>query len=336
MKKYGKQSFVLENVYLLDSGVTVGPKEGEGPLKEYFDKIYNDLHVGEEKSWEKAEMRMFKDAIDICLEKNSKMPKEIDAIVCGDLNNQIIIGNYVLRDYAIPYLGVFGACSTSVESIIVASQFIEAKNMNNVLAGTSSHNATAERQFRYPTEYGGQKADTVTSTVTAAGVVLLSSEKSKVRISRATVGRVYDNEIKDSLDMGRIMSIAAFYTIKQHLEDFMITPSEYDLIVTGDLSYYGKDMLVKIFDEYKIDMHKNYNDCGLMIYDRNNQDVFAGGSGCGCCAAVTYGYILESLKKGIYKKVLVVATGALLNPVIIAQKETIPSIAHAIVLERVN
>ncbi len=335
MKKVGKQSLILDNVYVLNSGVTVGPKEGAGPLGKYFDKVYDDLHIGE-KSWEKAEMKMFKDAIDICLNKEKIMPKDVDAIVCGDLNNQIIIGNYVLRDYAIPYLGVFGACSTSVEAMIIASQFIESGTFKNVLAGTSSHNATAERQFRYPTEYGGQKVNTTTSTVTAAGTILLSNKMSQIKVTKATIGRVYDNEIKDSLDMGRVMSIAAFYTIKQHFDDFQLSPMEYDLIVTGDLSFYGKDMLLKIFDEYHLGINKNYNDCGLMIYDRNNQDVLAGGSGCGCCAAVTYGYLLEALKEGKYKKILVVATGALLNPIIVAQKETIPSIAHAIVLERVE
>lgn len=336
MKKKGKQSFEINNVYLHESGVVVGPKEGEGPLSLYFDKIYKDLHVDKSSSWEKAEMKMFKDSLDICLEKNKLKDSDIDLIVSGDLNNQIVISNYVLRDYNIPYLGVFGACSTSVEAIIVASQFIETNNFNNVLVGTSSHNATAERQFRYPTEYGGKKIATSTLTVTASGVVLLSSEKSNIKITKATIGKVYDNEIKDSLDMGRVMSIGAFYAIKQHFEDFNISPSDYDLILTGDLSYYGKDMLIKIFDEYNIDMHKNYNDCGLMIYDRDSQDVLAGGSGCGCCAAVTYGYVLEALKNKKYKKVLIVATGALLNPIMVAQKETIPSIAHAIVLERVD
>lgn len=336
MIKVGKQSIELNNVYVHESGVVVGPKEGEGPLYPYFDKIYDDLHIGGEKSWEKAEMRMFKDALDICLGKNNKNDKDIDAIVCGDLNNQIVVGNYVLRDYEIPYLGVFGACSTSIESIIVGSQFIEANNFKNVLVGTSSHNATAERQFRYPTEYGGKKVDTSTLTVTAAGLALLSNRFSDIKLTRATIGRVYDAEIKDSLDMGRVMSIAAFYTIKQHFDDFCISPDEYDLILTGDLSFYGKDMLIKIFDEYNIDMHKNYNDCGLMIYDRDNQNVLAGGSGCGCCAAVSYGYILKAMREKKYKKVLLVATGALLNPIMVAQKETIPSIAHAIVLERVE
>lgn len=336
MKKVGKQSIVLEKVFIHESGVVVGPKEGSGPLSTYFDKTYNDLYADGEKSWEKSEMKMFKEALDFCLRKNNKIDKDIDLIVCGDLNNQIVIGNYVLRDYQLPYLGVFGACSTSVEAVIVGSQFIESNSFKNVLVGTSSHNATAERQFRYPTEYGGKKVDTSTMTVTAAGLALISSEISNIKVTRATIGKVYDAEIKDSLDMGRVMSIAAFYTIKQHFDDFNIGPNEYDLILTGDLSYYGKDMLVKIFDEYNINMHDNYNDCGLMIYDRESQDVLAGGSGCGCCAAVSYGYILSAMKEKRYKKVLLVATGALLNPIMVAQKETIPSIAHAIVLERVD
>ena len=332
MNKIGKQSIKINNVYLHESGVCVGPKEGEGPLASYFDKIYDDLYAGTNGSWEKAEMQMFKDAIDICLEKNKTKPTDIDLVVCGDLNNQIIIGNYVLRNYAIPFLGVFGACSTSVESIIVGSQFIESGNFNKVLAGTSSHNATAERQFRYPTEYGGQKADTVTTTVTASGIVMLSNEKSMIKVTEATIGRVYDDEMTDSTDMGRAMAIAAFYTMKQHFNDFKTTPMDYDLILTGDLSQIGFSVVSKALND-KFENVKNYDDCGLIIYDYFTQKVFSGGSGCASSAVVTCGYIKEKLLSGEIKKVLICPTGALMNQTTTLQKESIPSISHCFVLE---
>lgn len=333
--KIGKQSIRLNNVYLGETGVAVGPKEYAGPLKVYFDKNYEDLYC-ENKTWEKAEMQLLKDSIEICLEKNKLAQKDIDCFVGGDLNNQIIIGSYVLRDYDIPYLGIFGACSTSTEGIIVGSSLIESGFGTNVLVATSSHNATSERQFRYPTEYGGQKPDSLTFTVTAAGTALLTKLETPLKVSGCTIGKSIDAKFKDPLDMGRAMAPAAFSTLYQHFIDFNTMPKDYDLIVTGDLSYYGHEMVVKMFKDIGIEMGENYNDCGLMIYDRNTQDVFAGGSGCGCCAAVTYGYLIKMLQNKTYQKILVCATGALLNPVITAQKESIPGICHAVVLERTD
>ncbi|MDD4389012.1 MAG: stage V sporulation protein AD, partial [Bacilli bacterium] len=213
---------------------------------------------------------------------------------------------------------------------------INGGSFNRVLAGTSSHNATSERQFRYPTEYGGQKPDTLTFTSTAAGVILLCDNATDLRLSGVTLGMVIDAKLNDPLDLGRAMAPAAFSTIEAHFRDFNTKPEDYDLIVTGDLSYYGKAMLIKLFKEINIDITDRYNDCGLLLYDRFQQEVFAGGSGCGCCAAVTYGYLLSKLRDKTYKKILVVATGALLNPVIVAQKETIPGIAHAAVIERIG
>lgn len=328
-----KRSFSFENVYLGSTAVVTGPKEFHGPLGKTFDKHYDDLEVGGCKSWERAEMKLFEDAIDICLMKEGIKINDINLIICGDLNNQIIVGNYVLKKYDVGYLGVFGACSTSIESMIIASMFIDGNNSNRILVGTSSHNATAERQFRYPTEYGGQKPPSITSTVTAAGVGIVTKEKTNIKITRATVGKVVDSTMNDSLDMGRAMSIAAYDTIMTHFHDFNLANDEYDLIVTGDLSFYGKEMTSRLLKESNLDIDNVYNDCGLMIYDREKQDVFAGGSGCGCCAAVTYAHITKCLKQKKYRKVLVVATGALHNPVLIAQKETIPVIAHAICLE---
>lgn len=332
--KIGKQSAVLKNVYLGETAVVTGPKEKNGPLGRHFDKTYDKLHCNA-KSWEKAEMQLLWDAIEICLEKNGLEESDVDYFIGGDLNNQLVIGNYVLREYKLPYFGVFGACSTANESIIVGASLLEAKFGRKVLVGTSSHNATSERQFRYPTEYGGQKPESLTFTVTAAGVALLQDEPTPIKVSGFTAGKVIDADFKDPLDMGRAMAPAAFDTIKQHFEDFRVGPEAYDLIVTGDLSYYGREMVVQLFKEIKIDFSEKYKDCGLLIYDRDNQEVFAGGSGCGCAAAVTFGYLTSLLKEGHYKKILVVATGALLNAVITAQKESIPGIAHAVVLERV-
>lgn len=334
MAKVGKKSLTFENVYLHESGVVVGPKEYEGPLKDDFDNHFDDIRCGQ-KSWELAEIVMYRNAFNICLNKNNLTINDIDCVVSGDLNNQIIIGNYVLRDYDVPYLGVFNACSSSVEGLIVASNLIEAKGFKNIIVAISSHNATAERQYRYPTEYGGQKPETTTSTVTAAASSFVSSTKSQIKITKATVGRVVDAKINDALDMGRAMAPAAYNTINQHFKDFGVDESEYDLILTGDLSYYGTDMLLKIFQEYNLDISKVHQDGGLMIYDRERQKVFSGGSGCGCLPAVMYANIVKRLYQGEFKKILCVGTGALLNPIILAQKETIPAIAHAIVLERV-
>jgi len=331
--KLGKQSISFDTIYLGQAGVAAGPKEKQGPLGSYFDQVYDDLYCGAD-TWEKAEMQLMRDAIDHCLLKNNIGSGEIDCFVGGDLNNQIIIGSYVMRDYDIPTLGIFGACSTSVEGLIVAAGMIAGGSFHRVIAGTSSHNATSERQFRYPTEYGGQKPDTLTFTSTVAGAVLLTDTPTDLRLSGVTVGKVTDAKLNDPLDLGRAMAPAALSTIAAHFSDFNTKPEDYDLIVTGDLSYFGKDMLVKLFKEINIDIADRYNDCGLLLYDRDKQEVFAGGSGCGCCAAVTYGHLLAKLRDKTYKKILVVATGALLNSIIVAQKETIPGIAHAAIIER--
>jgi len=333
--KIGAQSITFNNVYIHQAAVAGGPKEKAGPLGSYFDKTYDDLYCGA-RTWEKAEIQLLRDALDLCLIKNNVALNDIDCFIAGDLNNQIVIGSYLMRDYDVPHLGIFGACSTSVEGLIIGGAFIEGGNARKILAATSSHNAAAERQFRYPTEYGGQKPDTITCTATAAGIVMLAGDPSDLKLTGVTIGKVIDAKLKDPHDLGRAMAPAAFATIEAHLADFGRGADYYDLIVTGDLSFYGKDMLIKMFNEINIDIKQNYEDCGLLLYDRVKQDMLAGGSGCGCFAAVTYGYFLSKLRDKTYKKILVVATGALLNPVIIAQKETIPGIAHAAVIERIN
>ncbi len=333
--KIGKSSFTFHNVYLKDTSVIAGPKEAKGPLKPYFDLSYDDLRCYE-KSWEKAEIKMYHQAIEILLNKSLKRKEDIDIYISGDLNNQIIIGTYALRNQNANYLGIFNACASSVEGLIIASNIIEAQNANNIIITVSSHNATAERQFRYPTEYGGQKPPSLTCTVTAACSCLLTNEKTNIKITRGTIGQVIDYNQKDAQDMGRAMAPAAYQTLITHFNDFNISSNDYDLILTGDLSYYGKELLLQIMEEKGYNIKHNYNDCGIMIYDRDKQNVFSGGSGCGCLPSVCYSYVLDKMRKKELKKVLLVATGALHNPILLAQKESIPVIAHAICLEVVE
>lgn len=334
MRKVGNSSIIFDSVYLNETATIVGPKEYMGPLRYYYDHFYNNLDCNED-SWEKAEMRLQIDAINKVMEKLQIKEKDISVIFSGDLNNQIAVSSYVMRDFDVCHVGMYGACSTSVLSLINGSVYVDAGFSGYIGCLTSSHNATSERQFRYPTEYGGQKPDSLTSTTTGAGIGLISSKKSKVKIVSATIGKVTDVDLKDPLDLGRTMAPAAAFTLKDHLNDLNIEPDYYDLILTGDLSKYGSQVFIKGLKELNINLN-NYNDCGLLVYDINNQDVFAGGSGCACCAIVMYSYVYKKLLNKELKRVLIIATGALMNPTMTSQKETIPSIAHAIALERVD
>jgi stage V sporulation protein AD len=324
----------FNNAYLYDTATVTGPLEKDGPLGAFFDKNYDELHCGED-SWEKAEMRLMADAIDILLQKTGLETKDVDYVLAGDLVNQVVISNYVMRDLDAPYLGIYGACSTSVEGMVIGAALADGGFGNKIICTTSSHNATSERQFRNPTEYGGQKPPSTTYTITGAAAGLITNAKSNIRIRRATVGRVVDPKLKDPFDMGRAMAPAAAQTLMDHLTDFNASVNDYDFIATGDLSKFGSQVFKDILREHNIDVSRNYQDCGLMIYDINRQPVFAGGSGCGCCGVVSYGYLYHQLLTGKIKSALIIATGALLNPIITAQKETIPGIAHAVVLERV-
>lgn len=333
MKRIGKNSIFFEHVYLKATGTAGGRKEAEGPIGELLDKRFKDNYC-QEKTWEKAEIRLLDEAIKAALSKGRLLDDQIDLVVGGDLNNQIAITNYELRDYEWPYLGVFAACSTLTEGIITGGAFLEAGFGENIMCVTSSHNATSERQFRYPTEYGGQKPESMTFTATLAGAGILSKDKSLFRITRATMGRVIDMAQKDPQDMGRAMAPAAADTFFQHLKDFDTTPNEYDLILTGDLSKYGGEIFDKICAEKGYDVSNIHQDAGTLIYDIDTQQVFAGGSGCGCVTFATYCYITDMILKGAFNKVLIIATGALLNPIMVAQKESVPCIAHAICIER--
>jgi stage V sporulation protein AD len=333
MRLVGKQTWLFEqDIYIHSSGTAVGPKEAQGPLGSMFDVRHEDLHCGEE-NWELAERRLMIESIDSCLKKANLTYEDIDLFLAGDLLNQNVTANYAARHHQIPFLCMFGACSTSMQTLAVGTALIDGGFANRIVATTSSHNATAERQFRYPTEYGSQRPDSATTTVTGAGTVLISKETGSVKITAATIGRVQDYGITNPFDMGSAMAPAAADTIQRHFKDLNRKPDDYDLILTGDLSGVGSPILLQLLKEEGYDLSNIHNDCGLMIF-RPDQGVFAGGSGCACSAVVTYGHILKELSAGRLKKVFVVATGALLNPVMIQQKESIPSIAHGVVLEK--
>ena len=333
MRQVGKQTWMYENpVYLNATGTTVGPREGEGPLADSFDKSYDELHCNED-NWELAERKLMEEAVETCLEKGGLSKDQIDLFLAGDLLNQNVTSNYVARSLSIPFLCMFGACSTSMETLAVGSALVDGGFAKNAVAAVSSHNATAERQFRYPTEYGGQKPKTATFTVTGSGAALISRQKSDIRIECATIGKVMDYGTKDPFDMGSAMAPAAYDTIKTHFEDTGREPEHYDLIATGDLSSVGSPILKDMLKEDNYNIDAVHNDCGLMVYN-SDQEVFAGGSGCACSAVVTYGHLIQSIKSGRYNKILVVATGALMSPTMVQQKESIPTIAHGVVLMR--
>ena len=327
-------TYKYDNVYIKDGYTIAGMYESDGPLKKYFDKKYDDdLYYGE-KSFEKAESKLLKDNSENILKRNKLKEEDIDLIVSGDLQNQIAASNYAIRNFNIPFLGVFNACATSSEAMIIASTFIESKKIKKALISTVSHNTSAEKQFRNPVEYGAPKHKTATFTATGSASLLLTSEKTDIRIESSTIGRVIDLGQNDVNHMGAVMAPAAADTIYRHLNDLKREPDYYDLILTGDLGVYGKNILIKYMKKkYKINLGKNYNDCGTMLYNLDKQPVFAGGSGPVCSALVNFGYILKQMKSGKLKRVLIVPTGAIFSPTWTFQKETIPSIAHAVSLE---
>jgi len=325
------------NVYIDDTYTICGNYENDGPLSKYFDKKHEkDLYFGE-KSWEKAEVHLLKEVNKNLIKKAKLKEDDIDLLISGDLQNQIAASDYMARDLNIPFMGIFEACATIGEGLIIGSNFIEGKMAKKIIVSTSSHNMVAEKQFRNPTEYGAPKPKTATFTVTGAASVLLSNKKSKVRIESSTIGKVVDFGITDVNNMGAVMAPAAGDVIYNHLKDTKRNSDYYDLILTGDLGVYGKEILKDyMMTSYNIDLDENYNDCGTMIYDIENQPVFAGASGPACSGLTVFGYIYKEMLKGKYKKVLVVPTGAVFSPTFTFQKESIPSMANAISLEVVE
>lgn len=322
----------VNNVYVKETALVAGPLEKEGPVSEYFDKTYSDYNIGE--SLELSEVKMSSDVLSVLKEKTNVKDDQIDLIVGGDLLNQLCATSYGIKDLKRPYLGVFSACATSAESLIVASKFLENKKNNIVVCVTSSHNLAEEKQFRNPTEYGYTKPKTATFTSTGAAAIMLTNQKTDVKITNYTIGTIQDLNQKDVNNMGAVMAPAAADTIFKHLINLKITPDYYDLILTGDLGIYGKEILKDYMKKnYNITL-KNYNDCGAMLYDIDRQDeITAGGSGPVCSCLVNYGYIYSMLKEKRLKRVLLVTTGALFSPTFLFQKQNILSIAHAVSLE---
>jgi len=336
MKRLGRQTWQFENrPRIIGKAAVVGPDEGKGPLSSDFDYVYDNLEIGE-KTWEKGERKLLEQASQLALVNANITKEELHFFVGGDLMNQIISSSFSARKLGVPYLGVFGACSTSMETLALASMIVDSGAGDYVLAGTVSHNCTVEKQFRYPTEYGSQKPPYAQYTVTGAGCGVVSRSGDGPVVTKATIGRIMDLGIKDPFNMGSAMAPAAADTLISHFRDTGLEPSYYDLIVTGDLASVGLPITKELLQKEGIPMEQTvFNDCGLMIYDREKQPyVVAGGSGCGCSATVTYGHILNRMQKGDLKRVLVVATGALLSPISYQQGESIPCIAHAVAIEK--
>ena len=327
-------TFTYNDVYIQDTATVAGPYEKKGPLKRYFDKTFDNLYYDEE-SWEKPEIKSEKQSLKLLYKKAGLKTKEVHVILGGDLQNQIAATTYGAYNFSKCFLGLYGACSTSVEAMIIGSILIESKKVKNAIATVSSHNMSAEKQFRNPTEYGAPKPKSATFTSTGSASILLTKEKTDIKVESSTIGQIIDLNQNDPNDMGKVMAPAAIDTIKRHLKDLNRKPDYYDLIVTGDLGVYGKEILKDyMLEEYDINLENNYNDCGVMLYDLTKQkECLAGGSGPVCSALVSFGYIYHEMKKKNLKKVLIVATGALFSPTMVYQKENIYSIANAISLE---
>lgn len=305
-----------------------GKKEGEGPLSKDFDFIYDDDTCGE-TTWEKAESRMQKDTLTRALAKANITPGTVDLIFAGDLLNQCIGSSYGLREFGIPFIGIYGACSTMAESLSLASLALENGSANVTAALTSSHFCSAERQFRYPLEYGGQRAPTSQWTVTGCGCAILSHDGNGPFIKEVTFGKITDYGIKDMNNMGAAMAPAAADTIKTYFDDTGADPDDFDLIATGDLGFVGYKLAVELLAKENLKL-KNFTDCGMLIFDREAQDVHAGGSGCGCSALVLCTHILNNMRAGNFKDVLFIGTGTLMSPTSVQQGESIPCIAHLV------
>ena len=332
-KRVGKQTLYLPSTpAVLGYAAVAGKKEGEGPLRERFDYIGEDSYFGE-KSWEKAESHMLKQCFELACDKAKLPPSELDYVLAGDLLNQCVSSAFAMRDCSVPYLGLYGACSTMAEGLSLAALLVDGGYAAHACALTGSHFCTAERQYRFPLEYGGQRTPSSQWTVTGAGAVILGA-RGTIRITHVTHGKIVDAGIKDPNNMGSAMAPAAFDTIRAHFRDTGRSPADYDAIITGDLGALGHDILAALFKADGVELGPRYMDCGVLIYDLNTQNVNAGGSGCGCSASVLGGHILKAMEDGVWRRVLFAATGALMSPTSSQQGESIPGICHALVLER--
>ncbi|MBQ6706610.1 MAG: stage V sporulation protein AD [Clostridia bacterium] len=314
---------------ILSYAAVVGKKEGEGPLGKEFDQVFEDTTLGE-KSWEKAESDLQKEAVTRALNKAALSPSQVQYIFAGDLLNQCCASTYGLRELNIPLYGQFGACSTMAQTLSLAAIFVDSGAADLCCAVTSSHFCTSERQFRFPLEYGGQRPPTSQWTVTGAGAAMIGMGGSGVHIAEVLAGRQVDLGVTDANNMGAAMAPAAADTIARYFEDTQTSPDDFDLILTGDLSAVGSEMLHQLLKKQGIHLGGKHNDCGLMIFDRKKQDAHAGGSGCGCSAAVLCSHILRQMEQKQLRNVLFIGTGALMSPTTSQQGESIPGIAHLV------
>lgn len=333
MAQLGLQSIQFEEApFILSSSSIVGTKEGEGPLGKLFDVVGEDDKFGED-TWEAAESALQKEACTLAMGKAGISKGDVRYLFGGDLLGQSIATTFGLMELQIPLFGLYGACSTAGESLSLAAMTVAAGYAEQVLAVTSSHFASAEKQFRFPLEYANQRPLSACWTVTGSGAFVVGRKRTKVRITGITTGKVMDYGVKDSMNMGAAMAPAACDTIYQNFLDFGRGPEDYDKIITGDLGYVGKEILIKLLKERGFDITSQHMDCGIEIFDREAQDTHAGGSGCGCSAVTLSAHVLPQLERGAYKRILFVPTGALLSTVSFNEGQTVPGIAHGVVME---
>lgn len=314
---------------LIGWAAVVGKKEAEGPLKDSFDKIYYDTMAGQQ-TWEQAESQLQKEAVSLALGKADVKADQVNVIFAGDLLNQCISSSFGLRSFDIPFLGQYGACSTMAQTLLLSALSVDTGCADYAVAVTSSHFCSAERQFRFPLEYGGQRTPTAQWTVTGSGSAVVAAQGEGPKIEAVTVGKIVDLGVTDANNMGAAMAPAAAEIIKNFFNDSGHKPSDFDLVITGDLGEVGSKLLYELLEKEHIDIKNRHNDCGLLIYDREQQDVHAGGSGCGCSGSVLCSYILNNMQKKNAHDVLFIATGALMSPTSSQQGESIPGIAHLV------
>jgi len=329
----GHQTWVfVSKPVIIGSAAIGGPFEGQGNLAKDFDLLHGDIWLGQD-SYEQAEKKFLEEACETAIKKAGLKKEDIQFFLSGDLINQIMPSSFTARTLGVPYLGIYGACSSSMEGLSLASLMIDSGFAQNALVGTSSHNAACEKQYRYPTEYGAQKPPTAQWTVTGAGAAVIARQGTGPRVVASTIGRVIDMGLSDPFNMGAAMAPAAVDTIEAHFRDLNITPAYYDLIATGDLGKVGHSIAGDLLKQHGFDIPKEkLTDCGILMY-KEDQPVLAGGSGCACAATTTFGHLLNRMRKGELKRILVIATGALLSPMSYQQKESIPCIAYAVSIE---
>ena len=330
----GRTISLIRPAYILSHAAVGGRQESRGPLAPWFDHLCDDSFFGE-KTWEKAESAMQKTALTLALEKARLQPEDLDFVLAGDLLNQCIGTSFGLRSFRIPFFGLYGACSTMGESLALGSLLVSGGFATRAGAMTSSHFCTAERQYRMPVPYGSQRTPTAQWTATAAGCAILGREGSGPAVTAVTCGKIVDKGITDANNMGAAMAPAAYDTLSAHFAATGTGPRDYDLVITGDLGALGHQIVSDLFARDGVDMGGNYTDCGLLLYDIQNQDMHAGASGCGCAASVLCGYLLGEMERGRWRRILFAPTGALLSPTSTCQGESIPSICHAVVIESV-